>query len=463
MGQSAGLGVGVPSPPVDGEQYPAPPMPVHMDADASAASAVVDGPLTPRALPTHPQATPSSQATLPRGVPTTPDTVQVGLPELQGGLHLPASPGLDKRGPSASAVPDAMLASQARPPAHTSQPMHSKPPQPLMTMYRPRPPREIMWHELQNVTLLKHGSGSTLFTGWLDGESVVIKAPKHGLSPSEIAEVTRELQHESEVLARLRHPNIIRFYGCGTVALDEHTIVFFIVVEHLDGGILSERLKLNRTTPQMTFLDVLRFSYQLAEALHYLHHLADIATITIHRDLKPDNVGFTADGTLKLFDFGLSTRIPRQQGPSGNGLMRYQLTGQTGSVRYMAPEVALDQPYNQSVDTYSFSIILWEAMHQRKPFQGLNVETHRRVVCVEGQRLPIDGSRPPTLVALLRECWDAEPTKRPSFSNISARLQAMLQAAEAAGGSVRPAGQPMSIKDRLMRRRQAQGSSSSWF
>lgn len=350
------------------------------------------------------------------------------------------------------------------PSAAASSMLASQPPRPLMTMYRPRPPREIMWHELQNVTLLKHGSGTTLFTARLDGESVVMKAPKHGLSSSEIVEVTRELQHESEVLARLRHPNIIRFYGCGTVALDDHTIVFFIVVEHLDGGILSERLKLNRTTPQMTFLDVLRFSCQLAEALHYLHHLADAGTITIHRDLKPDNVGFCADGTLRLFDFGLSTRIPRQQGPSGIVNSRYQLTGQTGSVRYMAPEVALDQPYNQSVDTYSFSIILWEAMHQRKPFQGLNVETHRRVVCVDGQRPPIDGSRPPALVALLKECWEGEPANRPAFSAISARLQAILQAAEAAGSSIRPVGQPTSIRDRLMRRRQSsESSTSSWF
>jgi serine/threonine protein kinase len=103
-----------------------------------------------------------------------------------------------------------------------------------------------------------------------------------------------------------------------------------------------------------------------------LHDEADAANVLLHRDLKPDNVGFLADGSLQLFDFGLATSVPRQKGPpaaecgegggglgAGAVLPRYRMTGHTGSVRYMAPEVATDLPYNQAVDTYSFAMILW--------------------------------------------------------------------------------------------------------
>jgi len=120
----------------------------------------------------------------------------------------------------------------------------------------------------------------------------------------------------------------------------------------------------------------------------YLHDEADANKVILHRDLKPDNVGFLAEGSLQLFDFGLATSVPRQptsseskgDDSSGGGdsssscagggggcvglgsgvvLPRYRMTGHTGSVRYMAPEVATDMPYNQAVDTYSFAMILW--------------------------------------------------------------------------------------------------------
>lgn len=118
--------------------------------------------------------------------------------------------------------------------------------------------------------------------------------------------------------------------------------------------------------------------------IRYLHDEADANKIILHRDLKPDNVGFLAEGSLQLFDFGLATSVPRQPssssdpqggdssssaGEGGGGgsvglgsgvvLPRYRMTGHTGSVRYMAPEVATDMPYNQAVDTYSFAMILW--------------------------------------------------------------------------------------------------------
>ena len=85
-------------------------------------------------------------------------------------------------------------------------------------------------------------------------------------------------------------------------------------------------------------------------------------------DLKPDNVGFTSDGTLKLFDFGLCTCVKTHSDPNDV----YEMTGNTGSLRYMAPEVALRKPYNEKVDVYSYGIMVWQMARDRVPFKGLS-------------------------------------------------------------------------------------------
>ena len=84
-------------------------------------------------------------------------------------------------------------------------------------------------------------------------------------------------------------------------------------------------------------------------------------------DLKPDNIGFSADGTLKLLDFGLCVCVKRRTTTAE----AYQMTGMTGSLRYMATEVAMCQPYSEAVDIYSFGIIAYEMYTGVAPFSGM--------------------------------------------------------------------------------------------
>ena len=100
----------------------------------------------------------------------------------------------------------------------------------------------------------------------------------------------------------------------------------------------------------------LQCGIELAEALRYIHNEYPIPGFQLlHRDLKPDNMGFRADGSLALFDFGLAKLVRIQ-----SGVTAHQLTGQTGATRYMAPEVSNSQPYGTSAELYSFAIILWQ-------------------------------------------------------------------------------------------------------
>lgn len=127
---------------------------------------------------------------------------------------------------------------------------------------------------------------------------------------------------------------------------------------------------------------------------------------------------------MKLFDFGLATVVK-----TPNVLLdeTYEMTGNTGTLRYMAPEVCLQKPYSEKVDVYSFGITLWQMARNSIPFDGLYKEHFFRIVVVEGERPKIDTSWPEQFSRLLRQCWDADYRKRPSFSQVVLELESLIE------------------------------------
>mmetsp|Transcript_23402 Transcript_23402/g.48567 ORF Transcript_23402/g.48567 Transcript_23402/m.48567 type:complete len:117 (+) Transcript_23402:1758-2108(+) len=89
----------------------------------------------------------------------------------------------------------------------------------------------------------------------------------------------------------------------------------------------------------------------------------------------------------------------------------------------MAPEVALDKPYNLSVDAYSFGILLWQICYLETPFTGYTVTMHKERVIKGGVRPKIDPGLPPSLANLMRSCWSATISDRPSFQEITETLR----------------------------------------
>ena len=116
----------------------------------------------------------------------------------------------------------------------------------------------------------------------------------------------------------------------------------------------------------------LRCGLELARALRYCHDDAIANMRVLHRDIKPNNIGFLADGRLVLFDFGLASLWPRS-GSAEDDAPR-ALTGETGSLRYMAPEVALNRPYNHKAEVFGFASVLWEMAAHVKPFATSSTE-----------------------------------------------------------------------------------------
>lgn len=133
--------------------------------------------------------------------------------------------------------------------------------------------------------------------------------------------------------------------------------------------------------------------------------------------------GFTLDGTVKLIDFGLARTV--ENATISNDV--YDMSGETGSLRYMAPEVASSQPYNQKADVYSFGIILWELVANKKPFDGMNRDEYYSRVVQGGERPPLNNKKwPEDLMELIKSCWDTEIAKRPDFADIVEVLDGML-------------------------------------
>mmetsp|Transcript_6305 Transcript_6305/g.13162 ORF Transcript_6305/g.13162 Transcript_6305/m.13162 type:complete len:519 (-) Transcript_6305:212-1768(-) len=262
-----------------------------------------------------------------------------------------------------------------------------------------------------------------------------------------------DLVIEASLLSALDHPNIIRLLGVTAGPVEEKFASgkdhgFFLVLDRLYETLDQKiekwkeaqskyagfvfrathdpRGKLRRAA----LMERLQITKSLADAVRYLHQ-QNVA----FRDLKPENIGFNQNGVLKLFDFGLAKELKSHR-RLANGT--YQLTGNTGSRRYMAPEVAEVKPYNLSVDAYSFGILLWEICALEKPFDGFTETNHRELIVIGGGRPEIcpygaHSYWPAGLQDLISGCWHQNLFERPSFAFIVNQLERCLQDATSNG------------------------------
>jgi len=134
-------------------------------------------------------------------------------------------------------------------------------------------------------------------------------------------------------------------------------------------------------------------------------------------------MGFDVRGDIKLFDFGLCKELTPDI-KTKDGL--YNLTGLTGSRRYMAPEVVLCQNYNETVDVFSFGILLWQMLSLRVPFETFDPRDHTEQVVKGGYRPPISNSWPVMTKGIMKECWSATIKDRPDFGRISSVIKGEL-------------------------------------
>ena len=151
---------------------------------------------------------------------------------------------------------------------------------------------------------------------------------------------------EYEIIARIRHPNVVRIFDLGIA--DDHA---YIAMEYLEAGSLAARL--GKPLPPRRAVDYTR---QIASALSAIH-----AAGILHRDLKPGNVMFRADGSLALIDFGLAKQLALDSAITDTGRI-------FGTPYYMSPEQGHAGAIDERSDLYSLGCMLFEMLTGRRPF-----------------------------------------------------------------------------------------------
>ena len=261
------------------------------------------------------------------------------------------------------------------------------------------------------------GAGGAEGGGAVTGGDVVVKFAhgSHGIN---------DWQREVLALARLRHPNVVRCVG---VVVEPPS--FGTVLEYCSGGDLSTALE--APTPP-GFLH--RVGLDVAAGMAHLHE----QTI-LHRDLKGANVLLTAGGVAKVTDFGLAVAAPEDTKAGGS------LTAETGTYRYMAPEVICHERYSKKADIFSFGCLLFELLTHQTPFADRVALQAAVAVGLNDQRPPLPQRTPTPLRELIDACWVREAAERPSFRHVHAQLVALPAALDAAQTAWldEPAGHPV--------------------
>ncbi|PON79133.1 Serine/threonine protein kinase [Trema orientale] len=248
------------------------------------------------------------------------------------------------------------------------------------------------------------GAFGKLFRGTYNGEDVAIKIlerPENDLEKAQLME--QQFQQEVKMLSSLKHPNIVRFIGAC-----RKPKVWCIVTEYAKGGSVRKFLMKRQSFTGVPLKLAVSQALDIARGMAYLHGLG-----LIHRDLKSDNLLIFADKSIKIADFGFARIEVHTEG----------MTPETGTYRWMAPEMIQHRPYSNKVDVYSFGIVLWELMTGMLPFQNLTSVQAAFSVVHKGLRPSIPNDCLPVLGEIATRCWDANPDMRPTFTEVVRMLE----------------------------------------
>ncbi|MBA0741575.1 hypothetical protein Gogos_014715 [Gossypium gossypioides] len=288
---------------------------------------------------------------------------------------------------------------------------------------------EIDLAKLDIRNVIAHGTYGTVYRGLYDTQDVAVKVFNWGedgiATAAEAAAIRSSFSQEVAVWHKLDHPNVTKFIGAsmGTSNLKIRTkdatsqnnsvlpsSACCVVVEYVAGGTLKNYLIRNRRK-KLAFKVVIQIALDLSRGLSYLH-----SKKIVHRDVKTENMLLDARRILKIADFGVA-RVEAQN--------PQDMTGETGTLGYMAPEVLDGKPYNRKCDVYSFGICLWEIYCCDMPYANLSFADFTSAVVRQNLRPEIPRCCPSALASIMRKCWDPHPERRPDMDEVVRSLEAI--------------------------------------
>ncbi len=224
---------------------------------------------------------------------------------------------------------------------------------------------------------------------------------------------TSRFVKEGQIIAQLQHPQIVTIYD-----FDSTDGYHYFSMEYLPGGTLADEIKRGLPVPR-----AIGITKKIAEALAVAH-----ARGVIHRDVKPQNILFRADGTPVLTDFGIARATTRD--PDSMQLTSYGMV--IGSPRYMSPEQSTGQPLDPRADLYSLGVVFYEMLTHHLPYEADDVVSLAMKHCND----PIP--RLPESLAVYQPVLDKLIAKKPEDRFASAgQLIRALDALEGAAGATR--------------------------
>ena len=210
----------------------------------------------------------------------------------------------------------------------------------------------------------------------------------------------RRFLREAKAAAALDHPYICKIYQTG-----EWEGRPFIAMEYIRGETLRDRLD----SAALALEDVLRITLEVTEALETAHR-AQI----VHRDLKPSNIMLTADGHVKVLDFGLAKRLDAEEEYGRTASVLTETGTVRGTVAYMSPEQVRGREVDLRSDLFSLGVVLYESLAGRNPFlAGSALETGSEILHHHPARLTtIGGGVPPALDTIVHRLLAKAPADR---------------------------------------------------
>ncbi|CAL1404495.1 unnamed protein product [Linum trigynum] len=215
---------------------------------------------------------------------------------------------------------------------------------------------------------LGEGGFGHVYKGILpDNTLVAIKKPKDSIDKAQT--INQEFQREIAIVSQVNHINVVKVVG-----LCLETKLPLLVYEFIPNGTLFDHIHKQRSKAMSTWKHRLRIATEIAQALDYLHSLANPPII--HGDIKSTNILLDEDFRAKVSDFGASVLIS----PDQTAAMFNKIQGTLG---YLDPEYLVTGNLTPMSDVYSFGVVMVELLTGEKPYSGTSVRTGEKINLIQ--------------------------------------------------------------------------------